>query len=202
VSASEPPEDPTSPGDSQDSKSPDSASSSPETKAEPPKPVAAAQGPAPSSVADGLQKKPSDASNDETFDASKPPSPPKNPPPPSVILIDASKPSAKAPTEEIVSTPASDVIDASRPSSKTPKEVVVDVESEKRKDYVRLIVTIGLLLMLLIVIFWACIESASWPDHWDQTKEMLQIIFPALTGLIGSVLGFYFGASTKNSREG
>jgi TRAP-type C4-dicarboxylate transport system permease small subunit len=65
---------------------------------------------------------------------------------------------------------------------------------EKQQDYVRLIVTIGLLLMFAWVIVWASIESTSWKDHWDQTKDMLQIILPALTGLIGSVLGFYFGS--------
>jgi hypothetical protein len=70
---------------------------------------------------------------------------------------------------------------------------------EKQQDYVRLIVTIGLLLMFAWVIVWASIESASWKNHWDQTKDMLQIILPALTGLIGSVLGFYFG-SRGNSK--
>lgn len=65
---------------------------------------------------------------------------------------------------------------------------------EKQQDYVRLIVTVGLLLMFAWVIVWASIESASWHDHWEQTKDMLQIILPALTGLIGSVLGFYFGS--------
>ena len=116
-----------------------------------------------------------------------------------MTVIDASKPSSRAPKEEVVSTPASDVIDASKPSSKTLKEVIVDVESEKRKDYVRLIVTVGLLFILLLVIVWACVETASWPAHWNQTKEMLQIIFLALTGLIGSVLGFYFGSSRNTT---
>jgi hypothetical protein len=65
---------------------------------------------------------------------------------------------------------------------------------EKQQDYVRLTFTVGLLLMFGWVIVWASIESASWPSHWEQTKDMLQIILPALTGLIGSVSGFYFGS--------
>jgi hypothetical protein len=68
---------------------------------------------------------------------------------------------------------------------------------EKRRDYVRLVVTVGLLAILGFVVVWSCVESASWKDHWDQTKEMLQIILPALLGLIGSALGFYFGSSGK-----
>jgi hypothetical protein len=73
---------------------------------------------------------------------------------------------------------------------------------EKQRDYVRLIVTVGLLLMLGWVIVWSCFESASWADHWAQTKEMLQIILPALTGLIGSVIGFYFGSGINNESVG
>jgi hypothetical protein len=69
---------------------------------------------------------------------------------------------------------------------------------EKRRDYVRLVITVGLLGILAFVVVWACVESASWKDHWEQTKEMLQIILPALLGLIGSALGFYFGSSGKS----
>lgn len=75
---------------------------------------------------------------------------------------------------------------------------------EKQQDYVRLTFTVGLLLMFAWVIVWASIESASWPTHWDQTKDMLQIILPALTGLIGSVSGFYFGSrgATASNNKG
>jgi|ERR1017187_480608 hypothetical protein len=71
-------------------------------------------------------------------------------------------------------------------------------DPEARRDWVRLIVTVGLLFILAIVVVWSCVETASWPDHWEHTKEMLQIILPALTGLIGSVLGFYFGSGGKS----
>lgn len=66
---------------------------------------------------------------------------------------------------------------------------------EKQRDYVRLTVTIGLLLILGYLVVFASIESASWPAHWQQTKEMLQIILPAITGIIGTVIGFYFGSA-------
>ncbi len=73
---------------------------------------------------------------------------------------------------------------------------------EKQRDYVRLTVTVGLLLIFGYLVVFASIESTSWPSHWQQTKEMLQIILPAVTGIIGSVIGFYFGsaaASKSNS---
>jgi len=75
-------------------------------------------------------------------------------------------------------------------------------DPERRRDWVRLVVTVSLLAMLAFLIVWACFETKSWPDHWNQTKEMLQIILPALIGLIGSVIGFYFGSSTKSNGSG
>jgi hypothetical protein len=69
----------------------------------------------------------------------------------------------------------------------------------KQWDFVRMMVTLGLLAMFGWVIVWACIESSSWPNHWAQTKEMLNLILPAITGLIGSVIGFYFGSNTNSS---
>ena len=66
---------------------------------------------------------------------------------------------------------------------------------ERQRDWVRLIVACGLLLILGYLVVFATIEATSWPAHWAQTKEMLQIILPALTGVIGTVIGFYFGVT-------
>jgi hypothetical protein len=81
------------------------------------------------------------------------------------------------------------------------KVTITTYVPEKQRDNVRLIVTVGLLAMFAWVIVWASIESASWADHWNQTKDMLQIILPALTGLIGSVLGFYFGSKSDSKSD-
>lgn len=66
---------------------------------------------------------------------------------------------------------------------------------ERQRDWVRLIVACGLLLILGYLVVFSTIEATSWPAHWNQTKEMLQIILPALTGVIGTVIGFYFGVT-------
>ncbi|MGI4827781.1 MAG: hypothetical protein ACRYFU_06275 [Janthinobacterium lividum] len=71
---------------------------------------------------------------------------------------------------------------------------------EKQRDYVRLTVTVGLLAIFGYLVVFASIESTSWPAHWQQTKEMLQIILPAITGIIGTVIGFYFGSATAANR--
>lgn len=72
---------------------------------------------------------------------------------------------------------------------------------ERQRDYVRLVVTCGLLLILGYLVIWATVESASYPVHWQQTKEMLQILLPALTGIIGTVIGFYFGTAASNNNQ-
>lgn len=66
---------------------------------------------------------------------------------------------------------------------------------EKQRDLVRLIVASGLIFILGYVVVFATVEASSYPVHWSQTKEMLQIILPALTGVIGTVIGFYFGTT-------
>lgn len=66
---------------------------------------------------------------------------------------------------------------------------------ERQRDWVRLIVACGLLLILGYLVVFSTVEATSWPAHWTQTKEMLQIILPALTGVIGTVIGFYFGVT-------
>lgn len=73
---------------------------------------------------------------------------------------------------------------------------------ERQRDWVRLIVACGLLLILGYLVVFATVESASYPSHWQQTKEMLQIILPALTGIIGTVIGFYFGTTAANQSSG
>ncbi len=74
--------------------------------------------------------------------------------------------------------------------------------SARRQDYVRASITGCFLLLLLILIVFACIEAASWPSHWEQAKELLQIMLPAITGLLGSSLGFYFGSRSRDDESG
>jgi hypothetical protein len=81
-------------------------------------------------------------------------------------------------------------IDLTQRSSRDVGFELKPYDPEPRRDWVRASVTVG-----LVVGFLALLATK---DHWDQTKEMLQILLPALTGLLGSALGFYFG--TKSSQ--
>lgn len=69
---------------------------------------------------------------------------------------------------------------------------------QRQYDFVRTVVTVGLLALLAFVIVWVAIKSAASEDIWKRTKDMLQIVLPALTALIGSALGFYFGTQKSN----
>jgi uncharacterized membrane protein YsdA (DUF1294 family) len=75
---------------------------------------------------------------------------------------------------------------------------VVPYNPQREYDYVRLVVTIGLLALFGFVVVWVAFKSSASDEVWRRTKDMLQIVMPALTALIGSVLGFYFGSQKGN----
>ncbi len=77
---------------------------------------------------------------------------------------------------------------------------LVPYNPQQEYDYVRMIVTVGLLALFGFVIVWVALKSSGAENVWKQTEDMLQIILPALTALIGSVLGFYFGTQKGNAK--
>jgi hypothetical protein len=69
---------------------------------------------------------------------------------------------------------------------------------QRKQESVRAWVTGALLGALIALLFFAgIVASTGSKEHWDETKEMLQILLPAVTGLLGSALGFYFGTQSK-----
>jgi hypothetical protein len=46
--------------------------------------------------------------------------------------------------------------------------------------------------LLLIVVVWSFANTYG-GDAWQRTKELLDILLPAITALLGSAVGFYFG---------
>lgn len=70
------------------------------------------------------------------------------------------------------------------------------------QEAVRAIVTGCFLLLLAVMIgFSGCAARSANKDVWAQTEKMLQIILPALTGLLGSSLGFYFGSREREHHD-
>ena len=99
-----------------------------------------------------------------------------------------------------------DVVSDSQISAKTQDTDHISAEAkvyspERQRDNVRLIVACGFLTILGYLVVFSTIEAASYPEHWAQTQEMLQILLPALTGIIGTVIGFYFGTTAVGKNQ-
>jgi hypothetical protein len=73
---------------------------------------------------------------------------------------------------------------------------VARYDPEPRRDWVRAAITLSLICALL-AISGAALYSAH--GDFDKTKDLLDKLLPALTGLIGSALGFYFGWKSSNA---
>jgi len=54
-----------------------------------------------------------------------------------------------------------------------------------------------ILVALLFVIVILAFRSIYNDTDWQNAKELLQVLLPAVTGLLGSALGFYFGARSR-----
>ncbi len=67
-------------------------------------------------------------------------------------------------------------------------------DPEPRRDWVRAAITFALILAFLAIIAFALYSTHG---DFEKTKEMLDKLLPALTALIGSALGFYFGSKNN-----
>jgi hypothetical protein len=78
----------------------------------------------------------------------------------------------------------------------------INRENPERADYVRGPVTIALIVAFILLLAFAGFESAKPPNGWTQVKEYLNIALPAITALLGSAMGFYFGTSGRATNAG
>ncbi len=74
--------------------------------------------------------------------------------------------------------------------------LIVQYDPEPRRDSVRATITIGLIAALFVVVGFALYSTHG---DYEKTKDILDKLLPALTGLIGSALGFYFGSKSNQS---
>lgn len=67
---------------------------------------------------------------------------------------------------------------------------------EKGRDVVRMLTTFGLIFIFIVTVL-VSFYSVIWHDsQWKDTKDLIEIMLPAETALIGSVVGFYFATKT------
>ena len=77
-------------------------------------------------------------------------------------------------------------------------EVVVRYDPGPLREAVRASVTLIALVIFLAVISFYMIQSARIEnDHWLRLKEVMAIILPAVTSVLGTALGFYFGSQKR-----
>ena len=60
------------------------------------------------------------------------------------------------------------------------------------------------LALLFTLIFIGTVAYACWAAttrHWPAAKELVEILLPAETALIGSATGFYFGSRSRGDRS-
>jgi hypothetical protein len=77
-------------------------------------------------------------------------------------------------------------------------DVVLSAAQLRRTDYVRAGLTFGLLAIFALVLGFAGFETSN-DKVWANAKEFLNIALPAVSGLLGSVIGFYFGSRSDRS---
>ena len=72
-------------------------------------------------------------------------------------------------------------------------------EGVQPADWLRIAVTLlfsGALVVFLGVFLYDAVTIQG-SGTWTQTKEAFGVILPALTGTLGTVIGFYFGSKDK-----
>lgn len=85
-------------------------------------------------------------------------------------------------------------------STETPAEVWVPsantYDPNPKREQVRGTIAWFLLGILLLTIVFAFTALARTWTEYDNIKDMLGILLPPITGLVGSAIGFYFGRGT------
>ena len=65
-----------------------------------------------------------------------------------------------------------------------------------RRLFIQEVVRAGLAvvfaLFFLLTIIWAFVNVSG--ENWANTKELLQVLLPAETAILGAAVGFYFGS--------
>ncbi len=58
------------------------------------------------------------------------------------------------------------------------------------------LVSLGVFLVVISFYLWAALHLPT-PAGWAQFKEAAEVILPAVTSVLGTVLGFYFGSQKQ-----
>ncbi len=95
------------------------------------------------------------------------------------------------------------VVEVSSLEQLRPGDKDIEVSQERTRGVLSLIFAfvfaIVILAPLILVTVIAIIAPSALNDFWEITKEWLQFTLPAVTGIVGSAMGFYFGARSNQA---
>lgn len=72
---------------------------------------------------------------------------------------------------------------------KPPAQRKLDVRVALRQEGMRTMLALLFVILFGVTLVWALFRAKT----WDETRELLEMFLPALTALLGSAVGFYFG---------
>ena len=71
-------------------------------------------------------------------------------------------------------------------------------DPDRLREIIRGLVTLGAGVSFFIVIGFYLVESVRTADPaWTRIKEAMQSVLPAVTSVLGTALGFYFGSQKR-----
>jgi hypothetical protein len=74
-----------------------------------------------------------------------------------------------------------------------PTPTLIPFRILERQDWVRSITTIGFVSVFGLTVIFSFLVIF-FGANWVSAKELIQLLLPAETALLGSALGFYFGS--------
>jgi hypothetical protein len=87
-------------------------------------------------------------------------------------------------------------MDSGEPPFPGPK--LAPYDPDRLREVIRGLVTLVAALSFLIVIGFYLMESTHTSDPaWTHIKEAMQSVLPAVTSVLGTALGFYFGSQKR-----
>ena len=73
-----------------------------------------------------------------------------------------------------------------------------DYDPEPAREYIRGWITLAATCTFFFIVGFYLFESVhSQTAAWTQIKEAMQSVLPAVTSVLGTILGFYFGSQKR-----
>ena len=77
-------------------------------------------------------------------------------------------------------------------------ELVIRYDPGPLREAVRASVTlIALFIFLCVISFYMFESSRTAGEPWQRIKEVMAVILPSVTSILGTALGFYFGSQKR-----